>query len=299
MPHLPHDSRRARPRRRRLAAPALLLCAALACAAPAFAQLARLTHADVAAKLIRKTTVYDVPVGTALLSGDLVSSSTGNVQLEWPGGVLVALGPDSSILVDNAATAPALTLLRGWIKVKAGGSGPDGKLALVAGPLVIGTAGSGILHVGPDRAELFVEQGTMAVSASDPAQRATPLVVGREQYAARVAGQDVQTAPRAPRPFVGALPRGFFDPLVGVAARVAPAAPVALREVDPADVAAWSDVPAPLRAQLAARFAPRLADPVFRAGALKLLGSRPEWQATLQSDTAPRKPQTTFSNHLF
>lgn len=298
MQHLDYDSGRARGRRRPAAA-ASLIAVALACATPAFAQLARLTHEDVPAKLIRNTTVYDAPVGTVLTAGDLVSSAAGNVQIEWPAGVLVALGPDSSVLVDNAAGAPALTLLRGWIKVKAGGSGPDGKLSLGAGPLVVGTAGSGILHLGPDRAELFVEQGTMAVSASEPAQRAVPLVVGREQYAARVAGEDVQTAARAPRPFVGAMPRGFFDPLVGVGARVKPAAPVALREVDPGDVAAWSDVPAPQRAQLAARFAARLGDPAFRAGAAKLLADRPQLQKPRPTAPAPPKPQTTFSNHLF
>jgi hypothetical protein len=294
MPHSNH--RTMRPPGHAPSRARLLLAALVFCAGAVQAQQAKLTHAEAPAGLIRKTTVYDAPPGTVLYAGDILSADTGNVQLEWAGGVLVALGPGSRVIVDNAASAPALTLLRGWIKVAAGGSGYAGKLSLAAGPLAIGTAGNGILHLQPNQVELFVETGTMAVSATDKSQGAAPRVVGREQYAARSAGQPWQSAPRAPRAFIGAMPRGFFDPLVAVAGRVAPAQPHVVREVSPADVAALSDVPGPLRIVLAARFAPRLNDPAFRAGAAELLANRP---AIRPAPPNARKAPYNPSNSLF
>lgn len=294
MSHFTH--RTTRPHARPASRAALLFAALLACAGAAQAQQARLTHADAPAGLIRKTTVYEAQPGTTLYAGDIVSADSGNVQLEWPGGVLVSLGPGSRVLVDNAAAAPALTLLGGWIKLAAGGSGYAGKLTLAAGPLAVGTAGNGILRLQPDQVELFVESGTMAVSATDKTQPAAPRVVGREQYAIRGPGQAWQIAPRAPRAFVGAMPRGFYDPLVAVAARVKPASPRLVREVTPADVAALSDVPGPLRLEFAARFAVRMNDPAFRAGAAQLLASRPPARP---APAPARKPPYNPSNSLF
>lgn len=273
--------------------PPVLLAALLSLAAPAFAQRATLTHAESPAQLIRKTAVYEAPAGTALHPGDLLGTGARGVQLEWPAGVLVALGPDSLLLVDDAAAFPAVTLVRGWAKVTAG------RLNVAAGALAVGVAGSGILHVAGDTAELFVERGSFAASLPDRSAPGAPVQVGREQYAAVRGPGGLQAVARPPRSFVDAMPRGFFDPLVAVGARVKPAEPVLLREAGAADVARWNDAAAPVRRQLATRFAPRLADPAFRAAAATALAPQPEWRQALKDASAPRKRANTLPNTLF
>lgn len=270
-----------------------LMTALLSVALPASAQRARLTHAEAPAQLIRKTAVYDAPAGTALHPGDLIGTGPRSVQLEWPAGVLLALGPDSLLLVDDAAAFPAVTLVRGWAKVTAG------RLNVAAGPLSVAAAGSGILHVAADTAELFVEQGSFAAAVPDRPAPGGPVQVGREHYAVFPAPQGLQPAGRPPRPFVAAMPRGFFDPLVAVGARVKPAEPVLLREANAADVARWNDAAASVRRQLATRFAPRLADPTFRAAAASALAQQPEWRQALKDASAPRKRSNTLPSTLF
>lgn len=278
------------------AARLLVLAALLPLAVPALAQRALLTHAEQPAKLLRKTAVYDAPAGVALHPGDLLVSGARGVQIEWPQGVLVALGPASTLLVDDAAAFPAVTLLRGWIKVAGGGRNVAGKLTVAAGALTVNAAGSGVVHVAADRTELFVEQGTLAVAA---AGKGAPVDVGREQYVVHRAGQGLQPESRPARLFVSEMPRPFFDPLVSVAARAQPAEPILLREASAADVAQWNDVAAPLRKQLAARFAGRLADPAFRAEAENLLADQPEWRQAIKQNALTRKRPDTYTNHLF
>jgi hypothetical protein len=280
----------------RFVLPALL--ALLACALPAHAQRALLTHADAPATLIRKTTLFDAPAGTTLNPGDVIGTGTGAAQFELAGGVLVALGPDSRVLLGNAGAAPLLTLLRGWVKVQATGAASG--LSLNAGTLgvVVPGGGSSILHADAGQAEVFAETGTLALAATDKAPPGPPFTLGYEQYLVYRPSQKL-AAGRAPRAFVTAMPRGFFDRMVAVAARVKPAQPVARREVQATDIALWNDAPAPLRKTLAARFAPRLSDPAFRAEAVALLGAQPEWREALQDGVAPRKKTRTVLNYLF
>jgi hypothetical protein len=272
---------------------ALLLAALLAPTLPALAQRALLSHAEQPAKLIRKTTVYDAPAGAGLQPGDIVESGARGLQIEWPNGALVALGPSSSVQLDSAAGAPSVNLLRGWIKVAA--SKPASKLTAAAGPLdVRSDGGSGILHLAADMTELFVEQGTL--SATDKDKAATPpLTINREQYALRRGVLPLQLMPRAPKLFVSAMPRVFFDPLVAVAKRAKQADAVALREVEAKDVADWNDVPAILNKRLVAQFAPRLVDPAFAKDAETLLGNNTDWRQALQG----AKKRNIITNFLF
>jgi hypothetical protein len=272
---------------------ALLLAALLAPALPALAQRALLSHAEQPAKLIRKTTVYDAPAGASLQPGDIVESGARGLQIEWPNGALMALGPSSSVQLDAAAGAPSVSLLRGWIKVAA--SKPASQLSAAAGPLEVRAGGgSGILHLAADMTELFVEQGTL--SATDKDKAATPpLAVNREQYALRRGALPLQLMPRAPKLFVSGMPRAFFDPLVPVANRAKAAEAAPLREVDARDLADWNDVPAIVNKRLVAQFATRLADPAFAKDAETLLANNADWRQAVQNI----KKRNTITNYLF
>lgn len=286
----------ARPRWR-LALPFAAL-AALLCASEASAQRALLTHAAGPVKLIRKTRVYDARAGAGLYAGDVVGTDGDGAQFELPGGALVALGAGTTIVIDAAGAPASLTLLRGWVKVKAA-AGP-GTLGVAAGALAASPADSAILHAEGDATEAFAESGAVTIAAIDKPQQAAPFTLGRERYLAYRPGQTLQALPGAPPSFVAAMPRAYFDPLIALAARAQPTEPVARREVDAADIAAWNDAPAPVRERLAQRFAPRLADPAFRAAATTLLAKQPEWRPALRDAAAPpRKKPATLPNHLF
>lgn len=244
---------------------AALLAAVLAFPLPACAQRARLTHAEAPAKLVRKSQVYEAPAGVALYPGDLVEAAAKGVQIEWPSGVMLALGPGSSLVVDDALAFPAVTLLRGWAKVAGASSAANARLHVAAGPLKIEASGGGVIHTVPGKTELFVEQGTLQVGAADANPPAAPLSLGHDQYALHSAPQGLQTSARPARPFVNEMPRAFFDPLLPLAARTRPAEPVLLRDLNPSDLAQWGELSAPQRKQMATRLAPRPAAPPKKA----------------------------------
>lgn len=275
-----------------LAATALLLAAA-----PSLAQNAVISHAEQPSRLIRKTTVHVAPAGVRLLAGDIVESGARPVQIEWANGVRLALGPASSVQVNDAGGAPSASLLRGWGKFA---TAPAGKqLALDAGLLSLrAAAASGILRLAPDRAELFVEGGAVPVSDTGPGG-ARSVTVGREQYAARPRSRPLEVAPRAPLLFVEQLPRAFLDPLVAVAARAPASAPAPQRLVASADIAAWGDAGPVVRKRLAAQFSVRLLDATFRNQAEDVLATFPEWREALRRQRAAHIRATRPLNHLF
>src|SRR5690606_10892474 len=144
-----------RPRWHVAALVCILGALALAPAVPALAQTALISHAEQPSRLIRKTTVYQAPAGVRLQAGDIVESHAGLVQIEWANGARFALGPASSVLVNDAGAAPSASLLRGWGKFATGAPGAA-RLALDAGPVSLAAVGAnGILHLAPDQTELF------------------------------------------------------------------------------------------------------------------------------------------------
>jgi hypothetical protein len=279
--------------------PACWLVAAVlwTAASPALAQRAVLSHAEQPAKLIRKTTVYDAPAGTSLQPGDIVESGARGVQVEWANGALMALGPGSSMQLDSATGTPAVNLLRGWMKLSASRPAPT-QLVATAGPLDMRVGdGSAIVHLAADQTELFVERGALAVVDRD--KGGAPVSVTREQHALRRGALPLQLTPRPPQPFIAAMPRTFFDPLVAIAGRARPAKAAPLREVGAQDLADWRDVPPTLHKRLVAQFAARLADPVFAKDAETLLGANPQWRMALRQNTVAKQRAKTVSNHLF
>lgn len=267
-------------------------------AAPAMAQHVIISHADQPARLIRKAMVHQAPQGVRLQVGDVIESGAEPVQVEWPNGARLALGPASSILLGGGGAAPSISLLRGWAKFATTAPG-GGRLALDAGLLGLQAAGaSGIVHLASDKTELFVETG--AVQASDSGNTAAaPATVGREQYAVRLGARPLAVAPRAPRLFLDRLPRAFFDPLVAVSARARPVTPTAQRPIAAADVAAWRDAGLPVRTRLARQLSPRLADITFRNEIEDMIDAHPEWRDLLRRQRAAAGRANSPLNYLF
>jgi hypothetical protein len=233
-----------------------LLAALLTLALPAQAQRALLSHAETPAKLIRKTTVYDAPAGASLLPGDIIEAGQRGLQIEWANGAVLALGPASSVVLDSAVGTPTVSLLHGWAKLAAL-KPANSQLSATAGTLSLrADQGSAIIHLAPDKSELFVEQGNLPVTENDRNGIDGAQTVGREQYAIRRGAQALQVTPRAPKLFVSEMPRAFFDPLVAVGNRIRPAELVQVREANAADDPDWRPP-----AQAAAPAAPTTSTP--------------------------------------
>ncbi|CDG85988.1 hypothetical protein [Janthinobacterium agaricidamnosum] len=273
---------------------------------PALSALAQnpalISHAEQPARLVRKTSVFDAPAGVALQAGDIVESGATGLQIEIPGGPMVALGPASGIYIDSASGALGVSLLRGWLKVAQDKPGA-GRASVSASLVEVRTSGgTGIVHAAPDGTELFVEQGTLMAAPvapekdkDKPGPALAEQAFRRDQYAL---WRDARSGPalppvlaaRPPKQFVSQMPPAFFDPLVAVAARIRPAQPVLQHEVSAQEVAGWNDAaPAALRKRLVARFAARLSDAAFRKDAETLFGAHPDWQQVLQAQRTERK----------
>jgi len=238
-----------------------------------------LTVADQPLRLIRGAAVYKAGGGVAVQKDDILETDAAGAQVEAGVDAIVALGPQSRVLVANLAAdgkAPVeLELLQGWAKVYAKGR----RISVVTPALQVTlAAGSTIVHAGAGLDAVFAEEGEQQV-----AKAGTILKLAAEQYAGIDAAKPQPVVGRPPRAFVGALPPAFRDhlaraPDVRNAGKVAP---VKEREAAFADVDDWLASALPARRRFVARFKPRLSDPDFRKQLDRALGQSPDWKPVL------------------
>jgi len=272
-----------------LAMLAIAAAAAAAAAPPVGPPRAVLTLAEQPLRLIRGAAVFKAPAGVALQKDDILETGAGGAQLEAGADAIVALGPQTRVLVDLAPDARApleLNLLQGWAKVQAKGrravvTAPGLQVTMASGATIVKAAGAG-----GDQDAVFAEEREQAAALIDARGRAgAPLKLGAEQYAQADAGKPLPVAGRPPRAFVAALPPAFRDRLVPVPLRALPhagkALPVRERDADFADVDAWLQSPLPARRRFVARFGPRLAEPAFRRDLERALGQSADWKPVL------------------
>lgn len=289
-----------------LLAVALVTAGVLPAAAAAAATTAVLTLAEQPLRLIRGATLYKAAAGVAIQKDDILETGAAGAQVEAGPQAIVALGPHTRVLVLGLAgddkSGTELALLDGWAKVLAKTAG---KRAAVATPAlqVLVAAGSTIVRGGSGKDAVFAEEGEQLVARVDANGKAgAPLKLPAEQFAAVDPAKPQPLAGRPPRAFVAEMPPAFRDGLARVpnVANAGKVAPVKERDADFSDVEAWLGAPPQLRRNFAARFKPRLADPVFRKQVERAFGASADWKAVLQpqsqsrSDPKRRADQTLF-----
>jgi hypothetical protein len=138
-----------------------------------------------------------------------------------------------------------------------------------------------VLHLAKTVTELFVEHGDarmveVAANGSDG-----PLHdLKRGEYWTRNASGALSTQSRAPKIFVGQMPRHFIDPLPALAGRMkSPPAPVPDHEITFAEAEPW--LAGRDRAVFERRFASRLRDPAFRKEVMPVAARYPTWDRIL------------------
>lgn len=264
------------------AASALALLPALAAAAP----VGLVTIVDGGDLfLLRGTQRLAATEGVRLEADDIVRSgqATRLVRLELGDGTTLDLGPDTELLLRPQALpgprAALLYLQRGWLKIGAadatGIATPQGDLARVAG--------SAVLRVNARAMLVFAESGRVELARDS--LREGDAWVRRDGGAGGV-------QKRPPADLLEGLPRGFADPLPRRSARFESlrVAPGPGEDVAYADVAAWLNGEAPLRAVFVPRFAARAHDPAFRSALVAELRAHPEWDRTLFPEKYRPKP---------
>lgn len=247
--------------------------------------LAVISYAEKSLHLIRATTLYTIGAGTHLQGGDILQTGASSVQIEGLAPAILALGPDTRILIATNSKAVQINLLSGWLKLQPLATKSSASLAVNAAGLAFNvTDSASVLHVGTRQTEMFVEDGSQSVTELDT--RGKPgrtLTLGREDFAQHQGDAPLKNVGRPEQAFVDALPRPFLDPLVPLAKKI-PAEPALKkeREVNYDDIAPWVVSPLNLSQQmLASRFAPRLSDPAFRQAVKVNRGGVLEWELEL------------------
>jgi hypothetical protein len=246
-----------------------------------------LTLADQPLRLIRGAAVYKAGSGVAVQKDDILETDAAGAQVEAGADAIVALGPQSKVLVANLAAdgkSPVeLELLQGWIKVYA-----RGRRASVVTPALQVTLASGstIVHAGASQDAVFAEEGEQqAARVDDKGKAGAALKLPAEQYAGIDANkpQPILVAGRPPRAFVSAMPPSFRDHLASApdVRNGGKVPPSKVRETEFADVDDWLASTLPARRRFVARFKPRLLDPDFRKQLDRKLGQSPDWKPVL------------------
>ena len=262
------------------------------------------TVVDGDVRVLRKTTWYRLEAGARAESGDVIDAGErAQAQLELAhGGTLSIMGPAlvqaAELPSDDGKSAAAaeLTLLRGWFKASNAPRAPPLRLALPSSALRVGE-GIAVIHCDAAQSEFFVESGRVTLT--------TPAARGREvarearegEFWHRTGDRAFEADDHPPSAFIAAMPRALRDRLPSLASRfeAAPGPLTAGREVTFAEAEPW--LTGATRKAFARRFAPRLADPAFRASAAAARPPVPEWDRTLHPERY-RPRESGDANHV-
>jgi hypothetical protein len=254
-------------------------------AANAAAEAGIITLVDGGARLLRGATWYKLTVGTRVEEADIIEASDrSQIQIELVAGSQTNLvGPGKIYLVPAAAKAssPVVNLPAGWLKVA--GKAPGVRIRTAPFDIVVAD-GVLVVHANGQAVEFFVESGNarlieLAANAADGPAR--DLKSG--EYGSKSATGTVTAGQHAPKFFIDAMPRHFFDALPTLAERVKSKPPLVVdHEITYAEAEPW--LSGRDRAVFEKRFASRLRDPAFRSAALPDLAHYPMWDRMLNPE---------------
>lgn len=239
-----------------------------------------------AVSLLRGVARYPLIEGVHLRAGDVIETGDpGAVQLEFPGGAIVALGRRTRAMVMVAAPGGVdLFVLSGEAKAE---------VPKAAGPLRLGTplgtftvtSAVAVLAVSPQEVGCFAESGGLFLDLVPPVR------IKAGEFCAHKAGQAPSVAAHPPQAFVAGLPPAFRDSLPPRMARLA-GREVALGRPQPftyAEVAAWLTSAPAVRRLLVTNWAAKVNDPAFRKALVAHLADHPEWDPVLFPEKASTK----------
>jgi hypothetical protein len=274
---------------------AMLFCVALVVpvAADAADDAGIVTLADAGSRVLRGATWYRLVPGARLEESDIVEAAErAQFQLELDGGsALNVVGP-GTLYVTRAAEAGSpdtLAFSRGWMKASVK---PPGLRVRTPQAEVVTTGAVIVMRV-TAAPEIFIESGEarLVELSKSGAERATHEMKRGEHWSPRNDGRYAMV-PRAPKPFVDAMPRHYTDALPALAAKFKSAAELPVdREITYAEAQPW--LAGRERAAFERRFAGRLRDPAFRRAVEPHVARYPSWDRMLHPEKYLPKPPAT------
>ena len=268
----------------------------VACAHPgAQAQGAVVGILEGKATLIRQTAKLALAEGATLQNEDIVeTAAAGFVQLEFPDGGRIGIGPQSRLMLaprgpGRGPLGPRLYLLQGWVKLNQPADRPAPG-DCVTPQFELATAGGAIILLsGPKEFAAFVENGSAKLT--DRSNNRPPLPLAGGDFVSARLGEKPVSANRPAPEFLAQMPRPFRDPLPSRAGKFRDSV-ITLRplgDVAYEDIAAWLSAEPGMRLPLVERWRPRLRDKAFRAAVIANLAAHPEWDPLVFPEKAAKK----------
>jgi hypothetical protein len=272
--------------RARLRIAAILICAS---ASASGQTVATLTVVEGSLQLVRGSTTYTAAQGVSLQNGDMLAlGPKGQAQIEFEDGAILNLARGSRTWLlgpQSPGGEVGVALQPGWAKftwTKAAKSKPYRYIMPLA--RLSAARATGVLHVGEDSSEAFVESGAARL---EELSRAGAPAAGRDvkggEFAVRKAGQVLAVSPRPSADFIKGMPGYFRDDLPVLIARAKSKSvePTREHEATYAEVEPWLKASISIRRHLVERFRSRAKDPQFRGKLIENLAAHPEWDRVL------------------
>ena len=284
------------PRRTRLRIAALLLCAS----APALGQTAgTLTVAEGRIELVRGTATYAAAQGVTLQNGDMLATEPkGQAQIEFDDGTILNLSRGSRAFLlgpQSASAETGVALNAGWVKfgrVKTAKAKPYRYLTPAA--RVSSTGATGVLRMGEDSSEIFIESGVARfVEMSKGGVPGAGRDMKGSEFLVRRPGQALSVSPRPSADFIKSMPVYFRDDLPVFISRSKgrKTEPTREHEATYSEVETWLKASTPIRRPLVARFQSRAKDSQFRSKLIENLAQHPEWDPVLFPEKYEKKEE--------
>jgi len=255
-----------------------------------------LTLMEGSIRVIRGPNVMKGVEGMRLLQGDILESSdVGFAQLEFAGGSVIALGPESRLYVSRHSGDRAvagkdvakLLLLSGWVK---GESAVDAGLYQYETPTLAARVAGGtvLIHAFGDQSEAFLESGSATIGeVHEDGNVRQPVAAKAGQFFLCRAGKSMEITMRPNPAFVEAMPKPFRDTLPARLGHFAgkPVEPKVDHLVSYAEVESYLRMPPTWRRGIAERFQSRLKDAEFRKQVEAHIVEHPEWNKILHPES--------------
>ncbi len=259
-----------------------------------------ITLSDSPIQIIRGTTLFKGVLGVDLKKDDIIETKMSSVQIEAT-DLILSLAPETKMYLLKLAEpgCAEIILLQGWVKASNKKSGENGCVKITS-PLfgVLFENGASIVHVSENKTDMFAEDSAQTTTAlGERGKAGAETKVSREQYATRLAGQDIKVLPRPPKEFIAEMPMIFRDQITSTANRLKNTKVEAefIREVEYQDIEAWLKSNIAPRSSFVNRFKPRLKDANFRKQLDAQLGQTPDWKNILHPPPPP-KPKSEATN---
>ena len=243
--------------------------------------------------LLRGVTWFKLVPGARMEDGDVIDAGArAQVQIEFAAGGAANLVGAGSLYFPPTAGPQTLSLPRGWLKVAA--KSPEVRVRTTTAEITTTDAVMVLRTVGAPL-ELFIESGTARFTELLPNGSVTSARdVKRGEFWSKVADEPFALQPRAPKPFVDAMPRHFVDPLPRLADKLK-AVPVLAADHDVTYAEAEPWLVGRDRAVFEKRFASRLRDPAFRKAVEPHVARYPTWDRMLHSEKYAARPKKPVS----